>query len=125
MDSSHIIIFCRWFLESARWLVLTKRSEQAVENLKTVARINGRHAEADKINLEVWHYVLHDVSISESPGSFRMLILLWLCMQMLQESMKKEMACSKGSYSALDLLRTSSMRTITVCLSAVWSVTQS
>ncbi len=53
VDSSHVIIFCRWFLESARWLVLTKRSEQAVKNLKTVARINGRDAEADKINLEV------------------------------------------------------------------------
>lgn len=65
------------------------------------------------------------VSISASSGSFWMLILLWLCMQMLQESMKKEMACSQGSYSALDLLRTSTMRTITVCLSAVWSVTQS
>ncbi|KAF4098458.1 solute carrier family 22 member 6 [Onychostoma macrolepis] len=84
-------LYSWWFLESARWLVLTKRSEQAVKNLKTVARINGRHAEADKINLE-----------------------------MLQESMQKEMACSQGSYSALDLLRTSSMRTITVCLSAVW-----
>uniref|UniRef100_A0A673G753 Solute carrier family 22 member 6 n=1 Tax=Sinocyclocheilus rhinocerous TaxID=307959 RepID=A0A673G753_9TELE len=78
-------LYSWWFLESARWLVLTKRSEQAVKNLKKVARINGRRAEADKINLE-----------------------------MLQESMKKEMACSKGSYSALDLLRTSSMRTITV-----------
>lgn len=84
-------LYSWWFLESARWLVLTKKPEQAVKNLKTVARINGRRAEADKINLE-----------------------------MLQESMKKEMACSKGSYSALDLLRTSTMRTITVCLSAVW-----
>uniref|UniRef100_A0A672LDQ8 Solute carrier family 22 member 6 n=1 Tax=Sinocyclocheilus grahami TaxID=75366 RepID=A0A672LDQ8_SINGR len=84
-------LYSWWFLESARWLVLTKKSEQAVKNLKTVARINGRRAEADKINFE-----------------------------MLQESMKKEMAFSKGSYSALDLLRTSTMRTITVCLSAVW-----
>lgn len=65
------------------------------------------------------------VSISASSESFVMLILLWLCMQMLQESMKKEMACSQGSYSALDLMRTSTMRTITLCLSAVWSVTQS
>ncbi|XP_056303108.1 solute carrier family 22 member 6 [Danio aesculapii] len=84
-------LYSWWFLESARWLVLTKKPEQAVKNLKTVARINGRHAEADKIDLE-----------------------------MLQESMKKEMACSKGSYSALDLMRTSTMRTITICLSAVW-----
>lgn len=118
-----VFVFCRWFLESARWLVLTKKSEQAVKNLKTVARINGRRAEGDKINLEVWLYEsCVNFSILQVLG---MLILLWLCMQMLQESMKKEMACSKGSYSALDLLRTSTMRTITVCLSAVWSVTQS
>ncbi|RXN07317.1 solute carrier family 22 member 6-like protein [Labeo rohita] len=84
-------LYSWWFLESARWLVLSKKPEQAVKNLKTVARINGRRAEADKINLE-----------------------------MLQESMKKEMACSKGSYSAIDLVRTSTMRTITVCLCVVW-----
>ncbi|XP_077089521.1 solute carrier family 22 member 6 isoform X1 [Siphateles boraxobius] len=84
-------LYSWWFLESARWLVLNKKSEQAVKNLKMVARINGRRAEADKVNLE-----------------------------MLQESMKKEVACSQGSYSALDLMRTSTMRTITVCLSAVW-----
>lgn len=45
--------FYRWFLESARWLVLTKKPEKAVKNLKSVARINGRRSEGDKINLEV------------------------------------------------------------------------
>lgn len=40
-------------MESARWLVLTKKPEEAVQNLKTVARVNGRQAEGDKINLEV------------------------------------------------------------------------
>uniref|UniRef100_A0A4W4H5Q4 Solute carrier family 22 member 6 n=1 Tax=Electrophorus electricus TaxID=8005 RepID=A0A4W4H5Q4_ELEEL len=74
-------MFCWWFLESARWLVLSKKPEQAVKNLKAVAYINGRH--------------------------------------MLQESMKKEMSCSKGSYSGVDLLRTQTLRTITICLSAV------
>ncbi|KAA0720189.1 Solute carrier family 22 member 6 [Triplophysa tibetana] len=84
-------LYSWWFLESARWLVLNRKSEQAVKNLKTVARINGRQAEADKINLE-----------------------------MLEDSMKKEMACSKGSYNGLDLIRTATMRNITICLSAVW-----
>ncbi|XP_030638310.1 solute carrier family 22 member 6 [Chanos chanos] len=84
-------LYSWWFLESARWLVLNKKSEQAVKNLRTVARINGRQAEGDKIDVE-----------------------------MLQESMKKEMACSQGTYSVVDLLRTRTMRTITVCLSAVW-----
>ncbi|TRY58460.1 hypothetical protein DNTS_002075 [Danionella cerebrum] len=84
-------LYSWWFLESARWLVLAKKPEQAVKNLKLVARLNGRHAEGDKINLE-----------------------------MLQKSMKKEIACSKNSYSGLDLIRTPTLRTITICLSAVW-----
>ncbi|KAI5096731.1 solute carrier family 22 member 6, partial [Silurus meridionalis] len=84
-------LYSWWFLESARWLVLTNKPEKAVKNLKYVARINGRRAEGDKINLE-----------------------------MLQESMKKEMSCSKVNHSAVDLVRTRTMRIITVCLSAVW-----
>ncbi|MCI4386472.1 hypothetical protein PGIGA_G00062800 [Pangasianodon gigas] len=84
-------LYSWWFLESARWLVLTKKPEEAVKNLKSVARINGRRAEGDKINLE-----------------------------MLQESMTKEMSCSQVTYSALDLVRTRTMRTITLCLSVLW-----
>ncbi|KAB5548800.1 hypothetical protein PHYPO_G00059780 [Pangasianodon hypophthalmus] len=84
-------LYSWWFLESARWLVLTKKPEEAVKNLKSVARINGRLAEGDKINLE-----------------------------MLQESMTKEMSCSQVTYSALDLVRTRTMRTITLCLSVLW-----
>ncbi|KAF4077332.1 hypothetical protein AMELA_G00206900 [Ameiurus melas] len=84
-------LYSWWFLESARWLVLTKKPEEAVQNLKTVARVNGRQAEGDKINLE-----------------------------MLQESMKKELSCSQVAHSALDLVRTRTMRTITMCLSVVW-----
>ncbi|KAM6985011.1 solute carrier family 22 member 6 [Aplochiton taeniatus] len=84
-------LYSWWFLESARWLVLNNKPEQAVKNLKVVARVNGRNEEGEKINLE-----------------------------MLQESMKKETSCSQNTYSALDLFRTPSMRTISVCLSAVW-----
>ncbi|KAM3868807.1 solute carrier family 22 member 6 [Diretmus argenteus] len=84
-------LYSWWFLESARWLVLNNKSEKAVKSLKTVARINGCREEGDKIDIE-----------------------------MLQESMKKEMSCSQGSYSALDLFRTPTMRKMTVCLSAVW-----
>uniref|UniRef100_A0A667YZ13 Solute carrier family 22 member 6 n=1 Tax=Myripristis murdjan TaxID=586833 RepID=A0A667YZ13_9TELE len=84
-------LYSWWFLESARWLVLKNKSEQALKNLKSVARINGRSEEGNKIDLE-----------------------------MLQESMKKELSCSQGSYSMLDLFRTPTMRTMTICLSAVW-----
>ncbi|XP_037604807.1 solute carrier family 22 member 6 [Sebastes umbrosus] len=80
-----------WFHESSRWLALSNKPEQAIKNLKSVAKFNGRHEEGEKIDIK-----------------------------MLQESMKKEMSCSKGSYTVLDLFRTPTMRNITVCLSAVW-----
>ncbi|XP_056262624.1 solute carrier family 22 member 6 [Pseudoliparis swirei] len=80
-----------WFHESSRWLALTHKPEQAIKNLKSVARFNGRHEEAEKINVD-----------------------------MLQESMKKEISCVKGSYSFLDLFRTPTMRKMTIYLSAVW-----
>ena len=32
----------RWFTESARWLVLNQRSEEALKSIQRVARINGK-----------------------------------------------------------------------------------
>ncbi|KAF0022911.1 hypothetical protein F2P81_024892 [Scophthalmus maximus] len=43
----------KWFSESARWLVLKRRSEDALKSLKRVARINGKPEVADKLTLEV------------------------------------------------------------------------
>ncbi|XP_078122281.1 solute carrier family 22 member 6 [Sander vitreus] len=80
-----------WFHESSRWLVMSNKPEQAIKNLKRVANFNGRHEEGEKIDIK-----------------------------MLRESMTKEMSCSQGSYSFLDLFRTPTMRTITISLSAVW-----
>ncbi|XP_034406262.1 solute carrier family 22 member 6 [Cyclopterus lumpus] len=80
-----------WFHESSRWLALTNKPEQAIKNLKSVAKFNGRHEEGEKININV-----------------------------LQESMKKEISCVQGSYSFLDLFRTPTMRKMTIYLSAVW-----
>lgn len=57
------------------------------------------------------------------PGDSERLFYVLTCVQMLEDSMKKEITCSKGSYNGLDLIRTASMRNITICLSAVWSVT--
>ncbi|KAM4726503.1 solute carrier family 22 member 6 isoform 1-T2 [Anableps anableps] len=80
-----------WFHESSRWLAINNKPEQAVKTLKSVARFNGRHEEGEKIDVK-----------------------------MLQESMKKEMSCSQGTYSVLDLFRTPKMRVMTLCLSATW-----
>ncbi|CAK6953836.1 solute carrier family 22 member 6 [Scomber scombrus] len=84
-------LYSWWFHESSRWLALSNKPEQAIKNLKSVAKFNGRHEEGEKIDIK-----------------------------MLQESMKKEMSCSQGSYSVLDLFRTPTMRKMTICLSAVW-----
>ncbi|KAK0143689.1 Solute carrier family 22 member 6 [Merluccius polli] len=84
-------LYSWWFLESSRWLALNKKPEEAVRNLKAVARYNGRKAEGEKIDVE-----------------------------RLQVSMKKEMSGCKSSYTTLDLFRTPTMRRMTLCLSAVW-----
>uniref|UniRef100_A0A8C5B2E5 Solute carrier family 22 member 6, like n=1 Tax=Gadus morhua TaxID=8049 RepID=A0A8C5B2E5_GADMO len=84
-------LYSWWLLESSRWLALKHKPEQAVKNLRAVARYNGRRADGKKIDVEV-----------------------------VQSSMKKEMSGCKSSYTSLDLFRTPTMRKMTVCLSAVW-----
>lgn len=48
MNISH-----RWFHESSRWLVLSNKSDQAIKNLKSVAKFNGRREEGEKIDIKV------------------------------------------------------------------------
>lgn len=45
----------RWYSESARWLVLRNRFDDALNNLKRVARINGKPEVIDKLTKEVTH----------------------------------------------------------------------
>lgn len=45
----------RWYSESARWLVLNGRSEEALKHLHRVAKINGKPEMTEKITLEVSH----------------------------------------------------------------------
>uniref|UniRef100_A0A672RBY0 Solute carrier family 22 member 6-A-like n=1 Tax=Sinocyclocheilus grahami TaxID=75366 RepID=A0A672RBY0_SINGR len=45
-----------WYSESARWLVLNGRSEEALKHLHRVAKINGKPEMTEKITLEV---ILH------------------------------------------------------------------
>lgn len=80
-----------WYSESARWLVLNRKSEEALKNLHRVARINGKPEMVDKITLEVLH-----------------------------SHMNKEIESSRTTYTAYDLLRTRGMRRISICLIAVW-----
>uniref|UniRef100_A0A3Q3X3L8 Solute carrier family 22 member 6 n=1 Tax=Mola mola TaxID=94237 RepID=A0A3Q3X3L8_MOLML len=80
-----------WYSESARWLVLKRRSDEALKTLHRVARINGKSEMIDKLTIEVLH-----------------------------SHMKKEIESSQSSFTAYDLLRTRGMRRISVCLVFVW-----
>lgn len=84
-------LYSWWLHESSRWLVLSNNTEKAIKNLHSVAKFNGRQEEGEKIDVK-----------------------------MVQESMKKELSCSHGNYTVLDLFRTATMRKMTICLSAVW-----
>lgn len=83
--------YCWFFAESARWLVLNRRPEDALKNLHRVARINGKPEMVKKLTLEV-----------------------------LNSHMKKEIESSRTSLTAVDLLKTRGMRRISICLIAVW-----
>ncbi|XP_070712123.1 solute carrier family 22 member 6 isoform X1 [Pempheris klunzingeri] len=89
----HFLFFAYswWYSESARWLVLNRRSEDALKSLHRVARINGKPEIIDKLTLEVLH-----------------------------SHMNKEIESSRSTFTAYDLLRTRGMRRISVCLIAVW-----
>ncbi|XP_060107656.1 solute carrier family 22 member 6-A-like isoform X2 [Heteronotia binoei] len=87
-------LYSWWFSESARWLVLTGKSEKAVEVLKKVAQINGKKEEGEKLTTEV-----------------------------LKSNMQKEIALSDSSYTFVSLARTPTVRRISFCISSVWFAT--
>ncbi|KAM4723084.1 solute carrier family 22 member 20-like [Rhinophrynus dorsalis] len=81
-----------WFLqESGRWLILNGRTDQALTNLRRVARMNGKQEEGLKMSKE----------------------------EIIAE-MQHEISNRKSSHSLLDLVRTPGMRRITGCLMMVW-----
>ncbi|XP_031427243.1 solute carrier family 22 member 6-A-like [Clupea harengus] len=84
-------LYSWWYSESARWLVLNGKSEEAIKQIHRVARINGKPEMVEKINMEY-----------------------------LESHMHKEMQSSKTTHTAYDLLRTPVMRRISICLVAVW-----
>lgn len=43
----------RWFHESSRWLFLNNQCERGIKNLKSVAKINGRAKECEKLDVQV------------------------------------------------------------------------
>ncbi|KAG8438007.1 hypothetical protein GDO86_008625 [Hymenochirus boettgeri] len=77
--------------ESARWLILKGRSQEALRNLKRVAKINRKGEEGKKLTEKV-----------------------------LISHMKSEVNQIKHTHTLLDLFRTPGIRKVTVCLMLVW-----
>lgn len=48
-----LLLCSRWLPESSRWLLLHGKSQQAVQNLRKVAMINGRKEEGERLTTEV------------------------------------------------------------------------
>uniref|UniRef100_A0A665TS36 Solute carrier family 22 member 6-like n=1 Tax=Echeneis naucrates TaxID=173247 RepID=A0A665TS36_ECHNA len=90
----HFLFFAYswWYSESARWLVLNRRSEDALKNLHRVARINGKPEMIDKLTLEV-------TCVS---------CCLSTCLCCMYEDV-----CQPITY---DLLKSRGMRRISICL---------
>uniref|UniRef100_A0A8D2J8G0 Major facilitator superfamily (MFS) profile domain-containing protein n=1 Tax=Varanus komodoensis TaxID=61221 RepID=A0A8D2J8G0_VARKO len=82
------------FVESARWLAISGKQEQAVRSLKKAAWINGRKKEGEKLSVEF-----------------------------LKASMQKELSSTKTNHSMADLVRTPAVRKISCGVSFVWFAT--
>ncbi|XP_039625239.1 solute carrier family 22 member 6-A-like [Polypterus senegalus] len=86
-----IFFYSWWISESARWLIINKKPDEALKQIRRVARINGHVKEGEAITLEV-----------------------------LKEHMQQEAQSVKKTYTAIDLFRTPYMRKTTVCLMILW-----
>ncbi|XP_039626107.1 solute carrier family 22 member 6-A-like [Polypterus senegalus] len=90
-----ICFFCSWWIsESARWQIIHKKLNEALKQIKRVARINGHEKEGEAITLEV-----------------------------LKEYMQDEVQSNKKLYTVIDLFRTPYMRRTTLCLMILWCAT--
>uniref|UniRef100_A0A8C2X1M1 Solute carrier family 22 member 6 n=1 Tax=Cyclopterus lumpus TaxID=8103 RepID=A0A8C2X1M1_CYCLU len=65
-----------WYVESARWLVLNRRSEEALKSLHRVARINGKPEVVDKLTLESSHSTFTAYDLLRTRGMRRISICL-------------------------------------------------
>ncbi|XP_040266230.1 solute carrier family 22 member 6-A-like [Bufo bufo] len=88
----YIFFLTSWCVpESARWLIISGRTHQALRNLQRVAWINGKREEGEKLSEKV-----------------------------LISHMQSELNNMKQAHSPLDLFRTAGMRKVTICLMLVW-----
>ncbi|XP_004596911.2 solute carrier family 22 member 20 isoform X2 [Ochotona princeps] len=87
-----VFFFYSWWLpESGRWLLLHGKSQQALQNLRKVAAMNGKREEGERLTQEV-----------------------------VNSYIQSEFASVRTSSSILDLFRTPAIRRVTCCLVGVW-----
>ncbi|XP_007910016.1 solute carrier family 22 member 6-A isoform X3 [Callorhinchus milii] len=84
-------LYSWWFPESARWLIMNDKADVAVNQLKRVARLNGREAEGSKLTAAI-----------------------------VKSHMEKELSKCKTGYSVTDLFHTPVMRRTACCTMVVW-----
>uniref|UniRef100_A0A8D2KV04 Major facilitator superfamily (MFS) profile domain-containing protein n=1 Tax=Varanus komodoensis TaxID=61221 RepID=A0A8D2KV04_VARKO len=84
-------LYSWWFTESARWYTTAGKLDQALKELRKVARVNKRKEQGEKLSLED-----------------------------LKVSIQKEKPTPKSSFIVADLVRTPALRRRTCCLSFVW-----
>ncbi|XP_027562945.1 solute carrier family 22 member 6-A-like, partial [Neopelma chrysocephalum] len=84
-------LYSWWLTESARWLLMAGRPQQALKELRKVARINGKREEGDKLDIED-----------------------------LRSHLQKETTASRSRHSVLALVRTPTLRRISGYLCFVW-----
>uniref|UniRef100_G3UH77 Solute carrier family 22 member 8 n=2 Tax=Loxodonta africana TaxID=9785 RepID=G3UH77_LOXAF len=86
-----VFLWSWWIAESVRWMVLSGKSSKALKILRWVAAFNGKKEEGEKLTLEE-----------------------------LKLNLQKEIALAKVKYSVVDLIRTSTLRLLLICLSLAW-----
>ncbi|XP_053304651.1 solute carrier family 22 member 6-B-like [Spea bombifrons] len=85
-------LYSWWIPESGRWLVLTGKADQAVKELRKVAKLNGLKEEGETLTVEI-----------------------------IKSGMQREInAAKKSTYSVIDLVRTPLVRRISFCICCTW-----
>ncbi|XP_043538651.1 solute carrier family 22 member 6-like isoform X2 [Chiloscyllium plagiosum] len=84
----------KWLPESARWLILNDKADVALEQLRRVAKTNGKEVKGKELTLEI-----------------------------LKSSMKDEQLTTKNKHGVLDLFRTPVIRKIACCTMLAWFAT--
>ncbi|XP_009458954.1 PREDICTED: solute carrier family 22 member 6-A-like [Nipponia nippon] len=63
-------LYSWWLTESARWLVMVGKSQQALKELQKVARINGKKEEGEKLDIEALRsHMAKEMASSRSQGT--------------------------------------------------------